>query len=140
MGALILMAWVPGEPATKGSLKAILPPGRKRPILVEDNVHSKPWRRLVAQVAAAHLPAGFVACDGPVEIVHHFIIAPHASSTWSVPAGHHDGDLDKLQRCVWDALTDAQVWTDDSRVCKSTATKRFGNAPGVWLAVSRMDA
>lgn len=54
-------------------------------------------------------------------------------------------DLDKLLRAAKDGLTDAGVWTDDSRVVGyagwPTTCKRYANPgeePGVWLRVWRV--
>lgn len=45
-------------------------------------------------------------------------------------------DVDKLQRAVFDALTDAQVWRDDSLVVDVHARKVYADAPGVVVWVS----
>jgi Holliday junction resolvase RusA-like endonuclease len=49
-------------------------------------------------------------------------------------------DLDKLVRAVFDSLTDARVWVDDSQVVAFTARKRFidrygEEPPGVDIVV-----
>nr|DAN37658.1 MAG TPA: Endodeoxyribonuclease RusA [Caudoviricetes sp.] len=58
---------------------------------------------------------------------------------WDVPAVKPD--LDKLTRAVFDALTDAGVWRDDSRVVDMRVTKRYEDAeavPGVWVEVQAL--
>ena len=45
-------------------------------------------------------------------------------------------DVDKLQRAVFDALTEAQVWRDDSLVVDVHARKVYSDTPGVVLWVS----
>lgn len=48
-------------------------------------------------------------------------------------------DVDKLQRAVFDALTDAQVWRDDSLVVDVHARKVYADQPGVtvWVGVPK---
>jgi len=44
-------------------------------------------------------------------------------------------DIDKLVRCVLDALTGV-AWKDDSQVVSVTATKSYGIMPGARIKVS----
>lgn len=46
-------------------------------------------------------------------------------------------DLDKLVRCVCDAITDAGLWRDDAQVTTITAAKRYVDSrPGVLITVT----
>ena len=48
-------------------------------------------------------------------------------------------DLDKLIRCICDAVTDAGLWRDDSQVVTLMAGKRYvinGSTPGVLIRVT----
>jgi crossover junction endodeoxyribonuclease RusA len=49
-------------------------------------------------------------------------------------------DLDKLVRCVCDAITDAALWKDDSQVVVLHAAKRFASAPpgGVLITITEL--
>jgi crossover junction endodeoxyribonuclease RusA len=48
-------------------------------------------------------------------------------------------DLDKLVRCVCDALTDAGVWKDDAQVVQLIAAKRYAKSqPGVRIQVQEV--
>jgi crossover junction endodeoxyribonuclease RusA len=48
-------------------------------------------------------------------------------------------DLDKLVRCICDALTDAGVWKDDAQVCVLVAAKRYTNGlPGVLIQIAEL--
>jgi Holliday junction resolvase RusA-like endonuclease len=52
-------------------------------------------------------------------------------------------DLDKLVRCINDAITDAGLWCDDGQVVVIEAAKQyvyFGQQPGVVITVSTMEA
>jgi Holliday junction resolvase RusA-like endonuclease len=48
-------------------------------------------------------------------------------------------DLDKLIRCVADAITDAGLWRDDSQVVSIAAAKRYTHTqPGVLITVTEL--
>jgi crossover junction endodeoxyribonuclease RusA len=50
-------------------------------------------------------------------------------------------DLDKLTRCVADAITDGGLWHDDSQVCSLVVAKRYcpvGQSPGVKIQVAEL--
>jgi Holliday junction resolvase RusA-like endonuclease len=48
-------------------------------------------------------------------------------------------DLDKLVRCVCDAITDAGLWKDDAQVCALWAAKRYATTPpGVLITVMEL--
>jgi len=47
-------------------------------------------------------------------------------------------DLDKLVRCVSDAITDAGLWNDDGQVCSIVAAKRWATPPGVKITVTEL--
>jgi crossover junction endodeoxyribonuclease RusA len=47
-------------------------------------------------------------------------------------------DLDKLVRCVSDAITDARLWADDSQVVSLVTAKRYGEQPGVHITVTEL--
>jgi Holliday junction resolvase RusA-like endonuclease len=51
-------------------------------------------------------------------------------------------DLDKLVRCVGDAITDAGLWKDDAQVVALNAAKRYllNGPPGVLITVTEMPA
>ena len=53
------------------------------------------------------------------------------------PISKFDGDVDKLVRAIFDAMTGI-VYKDDSQVCDSSEQKRYadGRAPGVWVYIS----
>jgi Holliday junction resolvase RusA-like endonuclease len=39
--------------------------------------------------------------------------------------GHSCGDIDKLQRAIFDALTDAKVWADDTQITDLRRVRKF---------------
>jgi crossover junction endodeoxyribonuclease RusA len=130
---LAICLTVYGLPAPQGS-KRSYGPGR----MVESSKNVKPWREAVktaARDAIGHDTA-WVRLDGPVSLdvafyfdraKHHFgtgrnagLLKPSAPAWPTSPP-----DLSKLIRSTEDALTDAGVWRDDSRVATVRAAKRF---------------
>lgn len=56
--------------------------------------------------------------------------------------GHRSGDLDNLEKGVWDAITDcAAVWDDDAQIVRSSAWKRYagpGEAARLVVTIRRL--
>ena len=153
--------WVPGEPAPKGSRKAV--PGRGRGagrvFLVADSKREAPWARRVramvgAEIARAVLPQPVFGEYEPVRVDLAFRVTPPAKAArrpWSAyPTGRKD-DVDKLARCALDAMDSqwfrgrllaAGVLTDDGQVVELHATKRYaraGEETGVQITVTPID-
>lgn len=128
--------FVPGHPAAQGS-KAFKGMRNGKPILVEQSERVKPWRQMVA-TAAQFASRGLA--DGPVGIRLDFVMPrpKTASETAVLLATKRTGDVDKLCRAVFDALSG--VWfTDDAQVVDLRATKRValhGETPGVHITMT----
>ena len=140
---MILTATIPGQPEQQGS-KRSLGPGRP---MLDDNKRLKPWRAdAIAHLQEAMTAQGIEQYVGPVRV--------SATFTYGRPASHYGTgrnarvvkataplwkasapDLDKLQRAVGDALTQAGVLRDDSLIVKWTAIKIWGEVAGVDIAV-----
>ncbi len=128
---------VEGIPTPQGSKRAYVRNGRAN-ILEVAGESLKAWRQDVTTAALyARKHQEFDTIDGVVEIEVYFRLPrpksrPH--DTWHATRP----DLDKLLRAVLDALTNAQVFTDDSRVADVKATKIYttsDRAPGATIAV-----
>ncbi len=138
--------WVDGIPVSKGSARGIVNRRTGRVRVFQDNAaKQKPWARKIAVLAQA---AGVVCRPGPVTVVlgfafprpaHHFgtgrnaaIVKPSADRDHVVKP-----DLDKLIRCVLDALTGV-AWVDDSQVVGLACTKAYagaGKMGGVMVSI-----
>lgn len=122
-----LLFTVEHKPATKGSMKAAYRRGRIR--MWEDVQGSTAFRDAVAWSArAARASAPGYPLTGPVEvqIVCAFVKPPSYPKRrrcWPVTRG--SGDIDKLERNVFDALVDAEIIGDDSQVCRVIADKDY---------------
>lgn len=132
--------FVEGTPVPQGSKNAYVRGGRA--VLVDANKRLRPWRAAVRVAAEAAVEdAGWETLDGPCHVSLAFTMPLPKRPRWGVPAVKPD--IDKLTRAVFDALTDAGVWQDDSRVVSMKATKRYaggdGAIPGVWVEVESLE-
>jgi Holliday junction resolvase RusA-like endonuclease len=126
--------WIDGIPAPQGSKSAVTIGGKAR--LIEGssttgrNKH-KAWRKVVTDTARLYTPSEPLNCPLAVEI--DFVLPQIKSSKSDLHVVKPD--LDKLIRSTFDAITDARIWQDDSRVTKLTSTKRRGTTPGAYIRI-----
>lgn len=133
---------VPGVPAAQGSKRHV---GNGR--MVEMSKRLGPWR---AAIAEAIVEAGWhldPVLAGPVEVGlefllkrpgYHFGTGRNAGQIRPAAPTWHDkrGDLDKLTRAVFDALTDSGAIRDDAQIAVLRAVKRWSTTPGVRITLS----
>jgi crossover junction endodeoxyribonuclease RusA len=110
------------------------------------------WRHKVQQaVAEAMLDHDQIM--GPLELKLGFDL-PRPSNHWlpansrrREPVLHPNApewpsvmpDLDKLVRCIGDAITDAGLWKDDAQVVSIIAAKRYVTSqPGVLITITEL--
>ena len=138
---MVLDFFAGGEPVPQGSKNAYV--RGRRAVLVDTNPRLKPWRATVRAAAEAAIEdAGWETLDEPCRVYLGFTMPRPQRPRWDVPAVKPD--LDKLTRAVFDALTDAGVWRDDSRVVSMEVTKRYESeeeaaVPGVWVEVQPLN-
>jgi Holliday junction resolvase RusA-like endonuclease len=137
---------VRGMPRPQGSMRLHRPPNGNTAARYPAVVYA--WRAQVQQAAAELAPADPIA--GPVKLSLMFELPRPAShsgtgrnaQTIKASAPSHPKsapDLDKLTRCICDALTDAQVWRDDAQVVAIFASKAYTtSAPGVAITVTEL--
>lgn len=155
MTAPALMLRVYGLPAPQGSKRSY---GRGR--MVESSKYVKPWREAVKAAAREELDQrpDWDRLDGALRLHvvfsfdrprSHFGTGRNARRLKplapSAPAG--PPDLSKLVRSTEDALTDAGVWRDDSRVTTISASKTYVDSgldalaiPGAVIRVYQLGA
>lgn len=115
---------VPGAPVPQGS-KNLSRSGH----MYEANKKLQPWRNKIVQVARlAHKGAPI---DAPVEVTAYFCVPKPKKPKFGLPAT--PADLDKYQRALGDALTQAGVIKDDARIVHWDAWKVFH--PNGWVGV-----
>jgi len=129
MPAPIVYARIPGDPAPKGSksFKGMFKDkaGRMRARMVESSRKVAPWSDTVAAALIGEDGRAQHHFDGAVRLTLEFVLARPAyldKGKKPKPTPHHTkksgGDLDKLIRCVKDAITTSGCWRDDSQACE----------------------
>jgi Holliday junction resolvase RusA-like endonuclease len=133
---------VRGDAEPKGSARAFVPlawaraavyQGRApRAVVTSDNPASKRWQDRIARRARAVVgDAPFV---GPVSVAITFALTrpPSVRRRWHTTRP----DVDKLTRCVLDALTGTAV-IDDGQVVEVHARKRYAHTTAAtWVVVT----
>lgn len=117
MTAVVLTVY--GTPAPKGSMRSL-----GKGVMVDSNAHVAPWRSMIAQAVLAQPVRDL---DGPlsVELTVTVRRPGRASKAKDQPITRASGDVDKHVRCVLDALQDAALIVDDSRVISVRALKTY---------------
>lgn len=137
--------FVPGVPVPKGSAKAFYRPGMRFPVVVQTNHDKqKPWASAIhyhAKEVMKEKGGGPCAVAGVMLTLTFNMPRPksHYNSKGVVKQGDiwhlKKPDLDKLIRCVKDALIGV-VYNDDSQVFQIVAQKIYAPIqPGVQIAV-----
>lgn len=123
-----------GTPVTKGSLRPFhrwQPNGHCTVGLREEHGERlKQWRGLIATDAARAMK-NRMPFNEPVAVALTFYFdrpQSRAKETEAYAWGGKRWDVEKLVRGVFDAMTDAAVWTDDSNVAVVVAEKRWAEA------------
>lgn len=133
----VLTIHVEGHAAAQGSKRYVghrrnAKSGRMSPVLIEQSKRVKPWRALVtaATRAAMHEAGQTKPITGAV-IVNTYITLPKPKSApkrrRTYPTGRGTGDKEKLERAVFDGITDAGAIEDDSRIVDGRAIKAYPN-------------
>lgn len=139
----MLSFFVPGIPVPKGSAKAFYVKSLGRAVVTQTNREKqRPWASMISVMAQQ---AGAKVTDGPMSISLSFVFSRPRSHYGtgrnagavkaSAPLAHvTKPDVDKLVRCVLDALTGV-AWRDDSQVVRIDAGKMYGTSPGVRVVL-----
>lgn len=133
---MTLSVFVPGTPATQGSMRYVGQSNAGRAILTSDNKHVKPWRSDVRSALIDDQGQPKARFEGPVHIGLEFILPrPKSAPKRKTPSADRSrmSDIDKLERAILDAVTSAGVWRDDAQVTSVSKLKRIaeiGETPG----------
>lgn len=132
-----------GVPAPQGSKKHI-----GKGVMVESSKRVRPWREAVKTGIAADLGPDPYMLTVPTYVDIRFVFTRPKShyrtgrnahllkdSAPPRPTSKQLGDVDKLQRATFDALTDCGVIADDALIVEVYATKEYGTRPGAQVIV-----
>ena len=149
MSLPVLSLFIPGVPVPKGSMRAFVPKGWNRAVLTNNDPKTKAWASVVSLATAAEVQRTlWPITDRAVSVRLRFNLPR--------PAGHYGSgknvgivkasapkntvtkpDIDKLTRCLLDALTGI-VWRDDSQVVALDVRKYYAmGQPGVAITVEQ---
>lgn len=147
----LLDVTVRGIPAPQGSKRAYVNRYTGRAALTESSKKVRPWRDAVRSSIAAQWLAPTL--DEPLRLwvvfafarpAGHFGTGRNATVLKASAPISHTGkpDLDKLVRSTMDAIKDAGVVRDDSRIVEITAYKLYVGGlmehPGAHIIIRRM--
>jgi Holliday junction resolvase RusA-like endonuclease len=116
-GSLTLI--IDGDPAPKGSYRALMIHGKSRLIPMSKREHK--WRKTVAEACKqSHVR---IPPHTPVEAQETYYLKRPKTVKRNLPTV--PPDIDKLERCLHDGITDSGLWDDDSRLVKVEAEKVY---------------
>ena len=125
--------WIPGDPKTKGSWV---------PMETSAGIKFRPagkgaskWYKDAERAIGEQWEHGKL--EGPIKTRFLFLLPRRKTVKRKFPISKYDGDVDKLVRALFDAMTGV-VYNDDSQVVDVAASKRYADnsAPGVWVYIS----
>lgn len=127
---MILDVFVIGEPVPQGSLAQ----GAGGRMYWANSKRLRPWRKAMTDACQAFMPRNWG--DGyddavRVELTFYHTRGASVKRRYKITAG----DSDKLARAALDSLTDAKLYTDDSRVVELMVSKHYADdhEPGVII-------
>lgn len=120
-----------GIPITQGNVKSYPIKGGKGVRTVSKTPPLIEWREIVRDAAERAVGAGWETEDGDALVRLRFWLPrpKDKPKTRDVKPGRSAKDLDKLERAVYDSITNAGIWTDDSRVVDAVLSKRYCVGP-----------
>ncbi len=131
----MISVFIPGLAAAQGSKRHL-----GNGILVEQSKKVKPWRSDVRSALIGNDGKPMARFEGPVRLAIEFVMKrPAGTPKRSTPPAVKRPDLDKLQRAIFDAVSSAGVWRDDSQVIDVHARKRLAGideTPGCHLQIA----
>ena len=118
-----------GVPESQGSARAFVRGGRA--IVTSANPKLRPWRESVTWAARDAIEArGWVQATGPMRAeVSFWMPRPKSAPKTRDILPVTGKDVDKMLRSIFDSLTNAGVWVDDSQVCGGSFAKRYVVGP-----------
>jgi crossover junction endodeoxyribonuclease RusA len=138
-----VMFTVPGLPAPQGNHRAFISKKTGRAFVTEKSGPVGPWRNQVALAAQLAWEGRPILTEVPVYCVIEFVLKRATSTPKSrptPPAIKAHGDLDKLERAVYDAITGVII-ADDKLIVTNSSMKRIaelGEPTGASITVRQI--
>lgn len=130
-----------GHPEPQGSTRAFIPKGWKRPVITSANAKMTPWRQQISRTVVEAMRDDGTAVlskkDGGIILSATFFFARPESLSKKFTLHVKKPDLDKLVRCISDALTGI-VFEDDSQIYELHVYKRYGSPERVFVEAQRI--
>ncbi len=125
------ISYITGTPKPQGSKKAFVIKGKA--ILVDASEGNYEWRRVVTNELAND--PDLIRYKGAVNVSLSFFLEKAKSNKTNLMT--QKPDIDKLARSVLDAMTNAELIEDDSRVIYLAASKQWAEngSPGVLITI-----
>lgn len=137
---LVTEVFVPGIPVTKGSWEdtrnGARPAHAKELAVWTDVVRAAIVKDMdVRSELGAWVPTELH--ESALVMTRYYVHGGQSGPLWK----KGDGDGDKLDRCVWDAITAAGAWQDDAQVTDWSGGRRYaiGRSPGAFIQVMALN-
>jgi crossover junction endodeoxyribonuclease RusA len=128
-----------GVAKPKGNMRAFTPRGMHFPVITESNRNVKSWQQLVA-AGASQAMQDVPPLVGPVRLTVAFYLPRPKSLPKRRPVAHLKApDLDKLTRCIGDALSHV-VYHDDAQVVEAVVGKFYTEIDAAPRVEVRVDS
>jgi Holliday junction resolvase RusA-like endonuclease len=126
-----------GHPEPQGSFRPVIGKRTGKAILLQSNKKMLPYRQMVSQTAMVECRGKMAAKHVPVKLIVSFFIAKPESAKKSRTFPSVKPDVDKLARCISDALSGI-AYEDDGQVVKLYAEKRYGSPERTEITVEAL--
>lgn len=127
------LLFIPGVPASKGSYR-ILHSKSGGGFLIPADKREKAWRQQIVEYVKKTGTRPYPP-QTPVNVTLTFHLPRPKTVHRTYPSVKPD--LDKLIRCVLDAITDSGLWADDGCVVELNARKIYDTNIGVDILISK---
>lgn len=147
---LIVDVWVPGIPVTKGSVNVNRGGRGVRPAAQGMTVWSDAVRKRLFDATTSEDMRGVSVRHSGVERdeaamirCRFWVPRPGGADAYGGVWFPQARDGDKLERCTWDAVTEAGLWQDDAQVVEWAGSRRWASAtrsPGAHITIHAINA
>lgn len=126
--------FIPGHPRPKGSWTPVYT--KKGLKFRHASNNTAVWCRFIKEEIAKRWGDRELIEEGPVRVECLFLLPRPKSVVRKFPTVRGTGDIDKLERAIYDAMTGI-VYKDDAQVCSNANDKQYTDGePGVWVTIS----